>query len=56
MTWLDLSIAADWVFLGAVLFGVGFAIYMGRSMARIERHLSQLKEAYWRDRNHVPWT
>jgi hypothetical protein len=43
---------ADLVFLGGALFGLGFAIFVGRVMLRIERQLAQLKEAYWRNERH----
>ena len=52
MTPAEISVLADWVFLGGALFGLGFAVFVGRAMLRIERELRQLKEAHWHFQRH----
>ncbi len=52
MTPGEVSVLADWVFLGGAAFGLGFALFVGRAMLRIERQLRQLKEAYWHSQRH----
>lgn len=52
MTWLDLSIAADWVFLAAAVYGLCLSFFIMRAIFRIERHLRHLKYTYWHYQRH----
>ena len=54
MSYLEISYAADTLFIGLALFSMAVGALVCRSLWRMEKHLGQLKEAYWQGAQRRP--